>query len=362
MKLQIKKEILYFCPCVIALCFLSLSSVYADLVIIGHRGGDSIATPENTSICIKDSFAKGLSGHELDVRKTEDGDLVVLHDATVDRTTNGTGTVDELNTAYVRNLDAGSWKDAKFAGEKVPFLSEALTLIKGNGTRAYLDIKNATAADVRASVDAAGFPEVKLTFLTFYDGQSTSFINEFPQADVYYSFYGFQYNTSSRIKTVNDKLLVLQSLGVKGVTVAKVHFSQDFSDAVHGVYLKMALVGPRVDDDSELDGYILSGVDELWLDDIKRTVGEYNDGLGHLKKPEKLSISKIEINKVDGDVVIEWHSKWLKHYRVEESIDMLNWNTLESDLVAGVGRVSFYRHDEGGYLINRFYRVVELED
>src|SRR5690606_12934395 len=91
--------------------------------IVAHRGSSAEA-PECTLASIRRAIAAGATAAEIDVRTTKDGALVVLHDATLNRTTNGTGAVNERTLAEVRALDAGSWFDPKFAGEKVPTLAE----------------------------------------------------------------------------------------------------------------------------------------------------------------------------------------------------------------------------------------------
>jgi glycerophosphoryl diester phosphodiesterase len=105
-------------------------------IIIAHRGRDA-TTPENTVAAFRHSIAQGITILETDVRMTKDGEFVLLHDATVDRTTNGHGRIGELSLAQVRALDAG-------AGERVPTLREALRLVRGNGASLLLDMKPGT--------------------------------------------------------------------------------------------------------------------------------------------------------------------------------------------------------------------------
>ncbi len=99
--------------------------------ICAHRGAMG-THPENTVAAFKEAVRLGAQMIELDVRFTRDKKLVILHDATVDRTTEGTGAVSELDFDYVRSLDAGSFKDLKFAGEKIPTLDEALQVMPQN--------------------------------------------------------------------------------------------------------------------------------------------------------------------------------------------------------------------------------------
>lgn len=95
--------------------------------IIGHRGVPGEA-PENTLCGIELAICQGADLIELDLHLTADKQLVVIHDDRVDRTTNGTGRVGELSLGELRGLDAGSRMDPKFAGERIPTLSEALEL------------------------------------------------------------------------------------------------------------------------------------------------------------------------------------------------------------------------------------------
>lgn len=106
------------------------SSVYpaaAEPLIVGHRGLLHHA-PENTLANFRGCLELRI-GFEFDVERTKDGHLVCIHDSTVDRTTNGTGRVSDLTLAQIRELDAGSWFDPKFAGEKVPTIDEVLKLV-----------------------------------------------------------------------------------------------------------------------------------------------------------------------------------------------------------------------------------------
>lgn len=96
-------------------------------LIVAHRGLLHHA-PENTLANFRACLELRL-GFEFDVERTKDGHLVCIHDNTVDRTTNGTGKVSELTSAQIRELDAGSWFDRKFAGERVPTVDEVLQLI-----------------------------------------------------------------------------------------------------------------------------------------------------------------------------------------------------------------------------------------
>lgn len=92
---------------------------------IGHRGAAGYC-PENTFASFKQALEMGVDYLEIDVQMTKDGELVVIHDPTVNRTTNGKGKVKDFTLQEIQSLDAGSWFGPKFAGEKIPAFNEFL--------------------------------------------------------------------------------------------------------------------------------------------------------------------------------------------------------------------------------------------
>jgi len=108
--------------------------------IFAHRGSKG-THPENTLASFKEAVRVGSDGIELDVHLTKDGYLVVIHDETVDRTTNGTGEIRNLTLAEIKAMDAGSWFHNKYAGEKIPTLEEVLLLLTELGFNGQLNIE-----------------------------------------------------------------------------------------------------------------------------------------------------------------------------------------------------------------------------
>ncbi len=92
---------------------------------IGHRGASAEA-PENTIASFRRAVDLGADAVELDLHRTREGRFIVIHDDTLDRTTGGHGPVDALTFDELRRLDAGSWKDPAFAGERLPTLEEVV--------------------------------------------------------------------------------------------------------------------------------------------------------------------------------------------------------------------------------------------
>ena len=108
--------------------------------IFAHRGSKG-THPENTLASFREAVLVGSDGIELDVHLTKDGQLVVVHDETVDRTTNGTGEIRNLTLAEIKAMDAGSWFKNDFAGEKIPTLDEVLHLLKELNFNGQLNIE-----------------------------------------------------------------------------------------------------------------------------------------------------------------------------------------------------------------------------
>ena len=99
--------------------------------ICAHRGA-SATCPENTLAAFREAIRLGVQQIELDVYLLRDGSLAVIHDATVDRTTDGHGPVSELTLEEIKKLDAGSKTHPRFAGERIPTLAEALAVMPRN--------------------------------------------------------------------------------------------------------------------------------------------------------------------------------------------------------------------------------------
>jgi glycerophosphoryl diester phosphodiesterase len=97
---------------------------------VAHRGATGYA-PENTIAAFDLAVDMKADYIEIDVQRSKDGELVLIHDTTVNRTTNGTGKVGDLTFEQLRSLDAGSWKGEQFAGEKIPTFDEILDRYRG---------------------------------------------------------------------------------------------------------------------------------------------------------------------------------------------------------------------------------------
>ena len=124
------------------------------VVVAGHRGNVKFA-PENTIPAFLKAAELGADLVEMDIRETKDGYLVIMHDETVDRTTNGKGRVEELTLEEIKKLDAGEWFSPEFKGTRVPTLHEVLEAIKGK-VLPDLDFKAGSPAKVIQEIKDAG--------------------------------------------------------------------------------------------------------------------------------------------------------------------------------------------------------------
>ncbi len=223
------------------------SKVSKKTIIVGHRGASGYE-PENTLRSFKRAIKMGAPMIELDVFQCKSGEIVVMHDETVDRTTNGKGYVKDLNWGYLKNLDAGS-------GEHVPLLSQVFDLVNkkvtinieikdpeatksvANLIREYIKNKNwstdnfiVTSFNLTALKDFHKYcPEVKTGAL--FEDKLNNYIELTKQIGAQYLVLDYKLvtkniinqahesNLSVFVYTVNDKKLAknLALLGVDGI-------------------------------------------------------------------------------------------------------------------------------------------------
>lgn len=139
----------------------------SKLFLYAHRGASADA-PENTLAAFRCALDAGADGIELDVHLSHDGVPVVIHDDTLDRTTDGSGAVAAHALGSLKRLDAGRWFAPEFAGEEVPTLEETLQLLRGR-LRINLEVK-----DVRAGMAVVNqlhdFPDAEVVVSSFDHG------------------------------------------------------------------------------------------------------------------------------------------------------------------------------------------------
>lgn len=138
--------------------------------VIAHRGGRQWA-PENTLAAFRRSVELGVDGIELDVHRCATGELVVIHDEDLNRTTNGAGFVKDASYAELAKLSAGLWYGKEFADEYIPLLKEVLELVDGRMI-INIELKN-------TPIEYPGIEEDLLSLIEGYQRKDTLIISSF---------------------------------------------------------------------------------------------------------------------------------------------------------------------------------------
>lgn len=129
-------------------------SVWPYPRIVAHRGGGALA-PENTLAAIDMGAKYGHTMIEFDAKLAQDGEIFLLHDDTLNRTSNGWGVAGELSWNKLHELDAGGWYSAAFKGEKLPTLAEVAARCARHNMMANIEIKPTTGTDTETGTQVA---------------------------------------------------------------------------------------------------------------------------------------------------------------------------------------------------------------
>ena len=153
-------------------------------LVIAHRGASG-THPENTIAAFRRAVDVGAGMIELDVQLTRDRHVVVIHDATLDRTTDGRGPVSAVTLAELRRLDAGRWFAPRFAGERVPTLAEVLAAVPVPVNVELKPARDDDGLERRALDDVEGAGAIgRVVFSSFAAAALERLRAETPSADV----------------------------------------------------------------------------------------------------------------------------------------------------------------------------------
>lgn len=173
-----------------ALCLAVLTGACAAAhrtAVVAHRGGAALA-PENSLAAVELALELEVELIELDLRASSDGVVVVFHDETLERTSDGAGALAAQTAAQLAQLDVGAWKDARFSGERVPTLAQALAACRGR-SELMLDVKTTgLARAARAELERSGFDAARLWVGTWNEEQRGEWMRELPH--VRHAFIG----------------------------------------------------------------------------------------------------------------------------------------------------------------------------
>jgi glycerophosphoryl diester phosphodiesterase len=170
----------------LALCLEQLAMAAAPVELISHRG-ESADAPENTLAAFRLAWERKVPSIELDVHLTKDGKLICCHDADTKRTTGVDKKIVESTAAELQQLDAGSWKDESFRGERMPLLEEALATIPRDGC-CFIEIKvgpEAVPPLVEAVKTSKRRPE-QLVIISFQEETIAEAKRQLPELTAYF--------------------------------------------------------------------------------------------------------------------------------------------------------------------------------
>ncbi len=226
---------------------------------IAHRGFSS-KFPENTMLAYQKALDLGVKHIELDLQLTRDGHLVVMHDRTVDRTTNGKGRTVDLSLDEIKTLDAGKWLSPEFSGERIPTYAEVLAGLEPSvvlvtelkfeedeGIQTVIDtIRNYDAADrvVISSFDLPKLPIVK------------ALEPELPTTPL----------LKSDESSIQQRIDQTRALGAETIGPRCSDTTQELVDAAHDAGLLLRAWGLGKDQGEEMTRLIDLGIDGMTTD------------------------------------------------------------------------------------------------
>lgn len=234
-------------------------------LLVAHRGV-SARFPENTLAAFGAAVADGAAMLELDVGLSRDGELVVLHDETLDRTTDGEGFLRDHDLEELRRLDAGSWFDPRFAREPLPTLAETLRRV-GREIAINVEIKPEAVAS-----QAAGGVEDEVVALVRAEGLLDRVVVS-----------SFEPTAVARVKRAEpdlraavlfhhemafDPAVFVGLFGADGLHVNQRHLTPDMVASLHGAGLYVAAY--TANEVEDLRRLVELGVDGIFTDDVAR--------------------------------------------------------------------------------------------
>ena len=222
------------------LLLLGLAAQTSAVDIIAHRGASHDA-PENTLASFKLGWAQHADAVELDIWLTKDGKILCLHDADTKRTTGVAKKVVESTLAELRTLDAGTWKDPQWKGERLPTLAEALAAIPA-GKRLVIEIKCGPEVlpELARDLKASGKPDAQIVIISFKHDVCAQAKKLFPQIPVLF-LSSFKQDKATGAWSPTPAALIQQakSAGLDGLNLShKGPLDAAFIRQVHAAGLK----------------------------------------------------------------------------------------------------------------------------
>lgn len=214
---------------------MSSASLFAaetpNVEIVAHRGA-SYDAPENTLSSIRLGWEQSADAVEFDIYLSKDGQIVLAHDKDTERTAGVKKLIVEQTVEELRKLDVGKWKDAKYAGERIPLLSEVLATIP-QGKRVFIEIKCGPeiVPELTHVLKASGHPPAALAIICFQDDVVATCKTALPAHQVYWLVSIKRDKKTGEWNHTADELIArAKKLGADGLDLS----ACDFIDAAFG--------------------------------------------------------------------------------------------------------------------------------
>ena len=242
--------------CVVTMIHLSMGIAItrAEVAVIAHRGNSRFA-PENTIGAI-DSAADSADLTEFDVQVAADGELVLMHDDTVDRTTDGTGPVDSLTLSELQALDAGSWFSPEFSSETVPTLAQAIRASQANNLTPIVEQKTGLPNAYHSSFQSLGISSDEFQIISF-DWRFLGFMDRLDS--------NYQLGALGSGELTQNQIDRAISLGADFIDWSHSDVSQETVDLVHQSGMELYVY--TVNDVDRMQELIDFGIDGITTDD-----------------------------------------------------------------------------------------------
>ena len=239
-----------------------------DFMVIAHRGWSG-AYPENTLIGMREAIKLGCDMVEFDVGLTRDRKIIIIHDDTLERTTNGAGRVRDWTYKELRALDAGSWFHPRYAGTKLPSLDEILLICKGSNIQVNIEIKkDCWEEELRED----GVENLVIETVQKYKATQRVVVSSF--------HWGFLERIHSLAPDIRTALLYLDPLPTLDLDELKQrygpiavnpfcrHLTQNFIDRAHDAGIKVFTF--TINSYQDMEKYLAMGVDGMFTNHPNR--------------------------------------------------------------------------------------------
>lgn len=224
---------------VVAACLFTGANLSA-VEIIAHRGASHDA-PENTLASLRLGWEQNADVNELDIYLSKDGQIVVLHDATTKRTAGLDKKVGDQTLEELRTLDAGSWKGAKWAGEKIPTLAESLELLP-EGKRIFIEIKDGAQIlpELKRVIDASQKKPEQLNVIAFNYDTISQAKQLLPSLKMYWLVSAGKDKKTGNVPTLEEMISKAKAAGLEGLNLNyKFPIDSAFVSQVHAAGMKL---------------------------------------------------------------------------------------------------------------------------